>query len=134
MNAFVPIMKSTKAKLSLSLVWLLLIWTLSSLPSNDLPGLKILSIDKVAHLGIYLILGLLVNGVLKSIKAGRITISLVYAILLLNAALDETHQQFIPGRSVSIYDLMANSLGLVLAYLWMLRQARGYLPHKEASK
>ena len=127
-------MKSTTAKLSLSLVWLILIWTLSSLPSHDLPGLKIISIDKVAHLGIYLILGILVNGVLTSIKAGKPTISLVYAILLLNAALDEAHQHFIPGRSVSVYDLIANSLGLLVAYLWILRLSQRYLPGKEAGR
>lgn len=127
-------MKSTTAKLSLSLVWLILIWTLSSLPSHDLPGLKIISIDKVAHLGIYLILGILVNGVLTSIKAGKPTISLVYAILLLNAALDEAHQQYIPGRSVSIYDLMANSLGLCLALMWMLRRVKKYSLVSEAGK
>lgn len=127
-------MKSTTAKLSLSLVWLILIWTLSSLPSHDLPGLKIISIDKVAHLGIYLILGILVDGVLTSIKAGKPTISLVYAILLLNAALDEAHQQYIPGRSVSIYDLMANSLGLCLALMWMLRRVKKYSLVSEAGK
>lgn len=121
-------------KISLSLLWLVIIWTVSSIPSSELPGIKILSVDKVAHLGIYLILGILVNNVLKSIKAGRVTIHLVYAILLLNAALDEAHQQFIPGRSVSGYDLLANSMGLLVAYLWMLRLSRRYLPVKETGR
>lgn len=108
--------KALVSKIGLSALWLLFIWTLSSLPSDDLPGIQIISADKLAHIGVYLVLGLLVNNCLKHAKSGVTGINLVYALLLLNAALDEAHQKYIPGRSVSVYDLMANTLGLAFAW------------------
>jgi len=104
-----------------ALTWMLLIWALSSLPSNKIPSVKIFSIDKLAHIGIYLIWGLIVNLNLRRSNASSRTVLFVYVMMVLNAALDEYHQRYIPGRGVSWFDLIANLAGLSLAlghYLW----------------
>jgi VanZ family protein len=108
----------------MSVGWLSLIWLVSSIPSDDLPGIKIVSADKLAHIAVYLVLGLLVNNWIKEMRLGRIRINLIYAILILLAGLDEQHQELIRGRTVSVYDLLANCSGIALAYLGTLRNDR----------
>lgn len=106
-----------KNELATTLAWLAVIWILSSIPSTDLPSVKILGFDKVSHFGVYFFLGLLLNRWLKKRGYSRQTVALIYALLLLNAALDEWHQILIPGRSVSLWDLSANFLGVLAARL-----------------
>lgn len=99
------------------LLWLSLIWLLSSLPSNNLPSYKIIGIDKLAHISIYAILFILFSPWLRQKSADKSTVLLFWLFMLFLAALDEYHQSFIPGRSVSIYDFLANSTGLSLGYI-----------------
>lgn len=97
--------------------WWILIWIVSSLPSDDLPSLQILSVDKLAHCAVYFVLGWLMNLWLgrKAVKASRR--NLIFVLLLISALADEYHQSFIPGRSVSVFDFLANALGLGIAWL-----------------
>lgn len=108
-----------KAKhyLILMLAWMVLIWVLSSLPSENLPSIEIWGIDKLAHLGIYLIWGVLAVLYLSKRQASSKTVCMSFAVMLIIAALDEFHQRYIPGRQVSRYDLLANASGLLLAFL-----------------
>lgn len=99
------------------LFWLSLIWIVSSIPSDSLPSYKIIGIDKLAHFAQYLILGLLVNRWLKRMDLKGRKCIYVYGLLLILAIIDELHQVYIPGRSVSVYDCLANGSGLVGAYL-----------------
>ena len=108
--------KPGTTSLVLTLLWWALIWILSSVPSDDLPSLQILSIDKLAHIGVYFVLGFLVNSWLKTRQIKASKRSLIYLALLCSALLDEYHQSLIPGRSVSIYDFLANALGLGFAW------------------
>ena len=108
----------------MSLGWLSLIWIVSSIPSDELPGIKIVSADKLAHIAVYLVLGLLVNSWIKELSLSRRWMNLIYAVLILLASLDEQHQELIRGRTVSIYDLLANCTGIALAYLGALRHDR----------
>ncbi|HPN40601.1 MAG TPA: VanZ family protein [Candidatus Cloacimonadota bacterium] len=108
--------KPGTTSLVLTLLWWALIWILSSVPSDDLPSLQIFSSDKLAHIGVYFVLGLLVNSWLKTRQIKASKRSLIYLALLCSALLDEYHQTFIPGRSVSIYDFLANALGLGFAW------------------
>jgi VanZ family protein len=103
------------------LIWWLAIWAVSSVPSKQLPSLQILSVDKLAHAGVYLVLALLANRSLRQAGAGTKTVMLVYCLLLLNAGLDELHQYLIPGRSVSWWDFAANGLGLGAGFVFKLR-------------
>ena len=102
------------------LIWLAAIWIVSSIPAKSLPSVKILGVDKLAHISEYLILSLLVNRWIKSEHMKNGTIALIYSILLANTALDELHQILIPNRSSSGWDLLANASGVVIGFslLW----------------
>ncbi len=97
------------------LAWLGLIWVASSLPGKHLPSPKILGLDKLGHVFVYLVLGLLVNRALRSRITPRKQVWLIYLLLLVAAGLDELHQFLIPQRSVSVWDMAANAAGLSLA-------------------
>jgi VanZ family protein len=89
---------------------------LSELPS-DLLGGTIEVNDKVAHLGLYLVLG----GTLAWAGwKGRGRAVSPWILLLLGVAygaLDEVHQRFVPGRDSSLGDLLADSAGVLLGFL-----------------
>ncbi|HQO68209.1 MAG TPA: VanZ family protein [Candidatus Syntrophosphaera sp.] len=99
------------------LLWMALIWLVSSLPGRHLPTPKIISLDKFAHIGIYLILGLLTNRSIQRLGVESRHVWLIYIALLISAGLDEWHQCLIPKRSVSVWDFAANATGLVLAFV-----------------
>ena len=76
-------------------------------------GLKIW--DKLIHAVEYLPLGFLLTGWLANWKRtprGRLfLIVVVFAMVLVLGALDETHQFFVPGRTASVGDLLADVVG-----------------------
>ena len=84
--------------------------------------------DKVAHVLEYSILGLLLARVFRvSLAAPRaLTLALVSIGCGLGVAvLDEYHQSFVPGRDSSVYDVMADGVGLTVAQLVYRVAARG---------
>ena len=101
----------------LTLIWWVIIWIVSSIPSEELPSIQVLSIDKLAHAAVYFILGWLLDTWLLRKQVQPSKRRWIFVAVLLSALLDEYHQHLIPGRSVSIYDFFANILGLSLAYL-----------------
>ena len=103
------------------LIWLCIIWIISSIPSHSLPTVKILGFDKLAHIFVYSLLGVLLNPWLKTKNLKKPQLILIYCLLLLLAAADEYHQTYIPGRSVSGYDLMANAGGLCLGLFFYFK-------------
>ena len=105
-----------------TLAWFAGIWLLSSLPLNQHHRLRIFGWDKLLHLAEYLILALLVNRSLFALKSKQGTVILVYVLLALSAVLDEWHQRFVPNRSVAVWDLLANLIGLGLGGLIYFKQ------------
>lgn len=103
-------------------IWFVLIWAMSSVPAKEMPSVNIIGIDKLAHVGVYAILGVLVNHGLRQFKLHWSQLVLIYALLVLLASADEFHQTYIAGRSVSVYDQAANILGLLLGL--MIRRQR----------
>jgi len=98
------------------IAWLILIWTLSSLPAEKLPSIESFNIDKLAHIFVYLILSLLIFinfklGFFKGLTKHKV---LMYSIIL--ASLDESHQILIANRDVSVLDLAANITGLIIGF------------------
>jgi VanZ family protein len=92
---------------------------LSSAP--DLPGPSWLPYgDKVGHLGLYGILGVTLAWGRESSGA-----SVPHALLILLGVLyglsDEWHQSFVPGRTPSTGDLVADSVGVLVGYAAALR-------------
>lgn len=108
--------------IQLFIIWYVLIWVVSSIPSKALINIDKLSMDKLAHFFVYLVLGILYNRVMQTSKVKRKHRIPGYVLLLISASLEEYHQKWIPGRSVSVYDLAANSLGLFTALLLGLRR------------
>ena len=72
------------------------------------------SMDKIAHFILYSLLGFFLTGALPEEKIWAIIIGTIYGIL------DELHQSFIPYRSCSLYDWLADAIGVIAGvYLWL---------------
>ena len=110
-----------------ALGWAAFIFMLSSQPGSTLDDAENLldfmpAADFFAHIVLYFVLATLVHTVLriylpkrkKLLMADTVIFSLLYGVS------DEFHQSFVPGRTVSGSDLLADVLGAVLAVtLWL---------------
>ncbi|MFQ6605188.1 MAG: VanZ family protein [Fidelibacterota bacterium] len=101
----------------LTLAYLALILTLSSIPGQSMPPLAILTFDKGIHFIEYGILGVLVGRYLFSVKR---SILLGFIFCAIFGAVDESWQLMIPGRFSSVYDWIADVsgsiTGLIIAF------------------
>ena len=99
------------------LAYVSVIFALSSQPHLQSP-LQFPNGDKVAHLGEYLVLGLLlVRAVRATLRVSRPLFAAMIAIgiVVMVGAADESFQFFIPGRQCDIFDLLADVLGGAIA-------------------
>lgn len=104
-----------------ALVWMALIFYLSAQPSLGLPGL-FEGQDKVMHFVTYGVLGFLVARGIGPVR-GEFSWRRMFAAIAFTVAYgisDEFHQSFVPGRSPSVFDLLADALG-ALAGAWFAR-------------
>ncbi|HEX7022330.1 MAG TPA: VanZ family protein [Trueperaceae bacterium] len=92
---------------SLSVLWAVTLFVLSSEP--NLPGAigLVSPWDKVVHAAAFGLLGFLV-----SLATGRPLVAVMIASLY--GVSDELHQAFVPGRSSDPLDWLADTLGAVL--------------------
>ena len=105
-------MKINNAKYYLpALAWALAITIVSAIPHLSAPPVGLTFSDKLAHFTEYFVLGALVT--FGSWRSGSRLLNLPVAILLCAAfgAIDELHQSFVPGRSMDIYDVIADTIG-----------------------
>ena len=101
------------------------IFFLSHQPGDALYMPPLPWVDKVAHLGVYGLLAISVLygffPLLREKKFSTVTVSVVFFCVLYGIS-DEFHQSFIPGRFVSIGDVIADGTGAFLAccgwFLW----------------
>ena len=132
-----------KLNIILVLIWMLLIFLMSSYNANmsseqsgvivnfianilNINNLELLSliIRKLAHYTEYLILGLLLVNLLKDYHNKYLLISLIICILY--ATSDEIHQLFVPGRSCQFLDILIDTLGSITGtYLYKLLEVIG---------
>ncbi len=98
-------------------LWMLLIFAVSSWPSLQSPEIGIIGVDKIAHFTQYFIAGILLALYLKSKQTVMKIIIVRFTLLALFCIVDEIHQLWIPGRSVSIYDAIANLSGIFFSLL-----------------
>ena len=99
-----------------------LIFFASSVPGDELPGHLW---DKLVHLLVYAVLGVLFLVPLAEARLARVTVKAAATAVLLSllyGAFDELHQSFTPGRSPDVRDLFADGLGAALgvAAVWLL--------------
>ncbi len=101
---------------SLSALYALVLMILLLLPGESLPKIKILSLDKLWHALSYFILTF---ALMFSFREGHYPISFSrrysFIIAIIHATSSETLQIFVPGRSATIYDWVANCLGIAIA-------------------
>lgn len=109
-----------------AMVWAVLIFVSSSIPSAAIPDLPILRFDKVIHAGIFLVFCFLVYRALRYQSRfpflSRHCLGFSLLLTFLYGSLDEIHQYFVPGRSADPFDLMADTVGgiLVVTAIWVL--------------
>lgn len=98
-----------------ALIYALLIFGLSSFSSISTPELGLSFQDKLYHIVEYALFGLLIYrslGKWKRLSPHRYSFSFLLGAFW--AATDELHQYFVPGRDSSLWDLLADLLGLAL--------------------
>lgn len=96
--------------------WAILIMIVSSIPYINTPDLGFSLQDKFAHLVEYLILGLFLHRSYYGIR-GPLRRKFLFILItgIVFAAIDESHQAFIPGRFASWGDFIADSLGIIVS-------------------
>jgi len=95
------------------IIYCLAIFIQSSLPASEsLPGFW--QADKLMHAGAYALLGLLFYRAFHTTRIPKTT-TLVILISALSATAygvsDEIHQYFVPSRTFSLADMLANTVG-----------------------
>jgi VanZ family protein len=107
----------------LALVWLFLIYFISSHPSIADINSPFTHFDKLVHMGVYGILYLLLYWNLtyapKSLW-GRHPVFFSLLLTILYGLSDEIHQIYIPMRTADFADFLADSAGAGLAHLCLL--------------
>lgn len=113
----------------LALVWMGLIYYLSGRPAFDIEQLFFAQ-DKVAHAVVFGILGALFLASMQPASEGYRLRQLWMAVALtgLYGVVDEWHQAFVPGRTPDAWDVVADTLGAVVAVALMYRLARASAP------
>lgn len=101
--------------------WLLVIFVESSFPSIDYPHTGIFQEDKLVHIGIFGLLGLLCyislihQDKFPALKSNLLLWTLIFTSLY--GASDEFHQYFVPGRDCEFFDWVGDTIGAILAVL-----------------
>jgi len=95
-------------RIILLVCWVIIIFFLAGYPSLKTPAIKDISIDKLYHLIVFFILGILEYRVLKR--------NLFFIIGCGIAVVAELQQLIIPGRDFEILDIVAGIIGLLLVY------------------
>jgi VanZ family protein len=108
-----------------ALAWAAIVLTLTSIPNPQLPDVP--GGDKVAHAMMYGVLGVLVAYALAPRRRRAVWLGVAFVVTAAVAAVDEMHQRYIPGRTESVADWVADVGGagsalLVSAAVWRRRE------------
>jgi len=98
------------------ILWIGIIFTISSVPSTDIPQELAPHIDKGVHLFEYLVLFVFYLYATQ----GKYKVWGLLIIVFLSI-IDEYHQRFIPGREASIFDILTDITGGGLGF-WLLKR------------
>jgi len=110
-----------------AILWPVLIFTASSIPSQEIPSSVIFLYDKLLHAGVFGVFCFLIYRafVLRTPPFSTGKAMLVSVLLtVLYGITDEVHQMFVPGRPPEVYDLVADAVGGLVCVLIVL-VARG---------
>lgn len=108
-----------------AIAWSLFILIITLIPGKAIPDVGDWNADKYVHFlvfGILVILsahGLTKTNSVRNYLSKPVLISVVYSFIL--GVLIEVLQQFVPGRTFSYLDVVANSIGVGLGYFLFIR-------------
>ena len=105
--------------LTAALIWMGIIFFLSSIPNLELSGTLStydLALRKLAHITEYAILTMLLLKTFTA-NADRKKYILVACIAIVYACSDELHQSLVPTRDGKIADIIIDSIGIVIGIL-----------------
>lgn len=111
-------------------VWIVVILIGTSWPSISVGPDDIIGFDKMVHFTMYAISAVLMGRAFDAPLSGRV-FALLLVGLSLFGAVDEWHQGFIPGRSTSFYDWVADTLGVLVGLLFVRHYSRTTPPRQE---
>lgn len=116
-----PLLRAMIRYLWPAFAWAIITLVLTLMPGKDLPDVHFFQVDKVAHFFIFGVLMILTSWGLKKttgMHGAPVHPLLTAALLSIGfGILIEFLQRFVPGRSFSIADMLANSIGVGLGYL-----------------
>ncbi len=98
-------------------LWALFILAVTWYPTLTVPETGIDAQDKIAHFGVFAILGLLFIRAMSKYEINRLSKVVKRTIFYCSsfALLDEAGQAFIPGRSAELFDALANLGGVLIS-------------------
>jgi len=113
-----------------ALAWAALVWTIGGI--QDVSGVpSIRGLDKVAHFGMYGVLGFLLGwGWFRSAARGRSVAVVALLLALAMGAADERRQGRLPGRSQDPLDWLADAAGIAAGFTLALRNGRRATKHE----
>lgn len=110
------------------LLWAAALFAASSFPGDELPPIVGRVWDKLLHAAAFGIFALLIDRSLRhqsrwpSLRSRSIPVAILLATLY--GVTDELHQMLVPGRYVSVLDVVADAVGAALALLPALVRRR----------
>jgi VanZ family protein len=109
--------KNTYQKLLI--FYIIAILAVSTIPGGAIPKLNIWSFDKILHIIEYFILAFLIINVLK--KPTNLSILGIIIFGIVYGGFNEIWQVVVAGRHASIYDAIANGIGMIIGSLISLK-------------
>ena len=106
------------------LLWAGVIILATSMPSGLVPQ-QVTNFDKAAHFTMYAVLAALLTQHLTDSMSRWRAAAIAIAVAAAFGAIDEWHQQYIPGRSTELADWYADSLGATTGALLVAATRRG---------
>jgi VanZ family protein len=100
-----------------AILYAILVFWLSSIPKDELPEMMIFRFDKLLHLAEYTVFGILLMLAYSTSQSRRVTErASLFALTtgILYGGTDELHQLLVPGRYASVFDLIADAIGISL--------------------
>jgi|TARA_Y100000294_G_scaffold169719_1_gene181182 VanZ family protein len=114
-------MKSKVYRVLLSF-YIVLILSISAIPTNSILDLGFLHADKIAHFIEYSILGFL--AVQSFNPLNRINLFCIIFSGFIFGVFDEWWQSFVSDRCTSIFDLLADNLGMLVSSIYFYKSPK----------